>query len=332
MTWHSPNSFFLLIPLLLVFLFFAKRPGGAFFYSSLNLFYKKNFSLRASLAFLPQLGKALALVLIVLALARPRSAHITADQTQEGIDIMIVMDISLSMLVEDMEGFTRLQAAKQVVGEFIDGRPYDRMGLIVFSGESFTKVPLTFDHQVLKKSLLQTQTLSKIKEGTAIGVALANATARLKSSPLSSRVIIFLTDGENNTGFIDPGTAIELSRKNKIKVYSIGMGSESGTFPVKYKFQTPDGRSVYRRVYIESHINKKLMNQIASQTGGEFFMAKNLNLLKRIFKKIDELETYEIQINKWTSYKEHFKNPLLAGLLFYFLSVGLSLTVFFRGI
>lgn len=335
MIWHNPLAFFLFIPLLciLVYLyFFSKKTKGTFFYSELNTLKKEFFSLRSSFIFLPKLLKFIALVFFIIALARPQTTEDMTSQSQKGVDIMIVMDISLSMLIKDMGQMNRLEASRKVVKNFIEGRAHDRIGLIVFSGESFTKVPLTFDHDLLQNHLAQVQTLPSIKDGTAIGVALANATARLKHSPPSSRIVIFLTDGDNNTGFIDPETALKLARKNTIKIYTIGIGSQSGTFPVKYKFQSASGKSFYRRVYITSKINEKLMQKISSQTGGEFFMAKNLTSLERIFKKIDELETYDIQINKWTQYTEHFANFLLIGLVSYFLSIFLSLTVFFRGI
>jgi len=335
MTWHNPEAFFLLIPplcFLIYWFFLQKKTNGSFFYSGLSLLPKKEFSFRASLAFLPKFLKLTALAVIVFALARPQTTEQMTNQTQEGVDIMIVMDISLSMLVEDMGQMTRLESSKQVVQDFIEGRPNDRMGLIVFSGESFTKVPLTFDHRLLKNSLTQVKPLNSIKGGTAIGVALANATARLQHSPLDSRIVIFLTDGENNAGFIDPETALQLVQNNKIKVYTIGLGRESGTFPIKHKAHDALGRGIYRKVYVSSRINKELMNKISSQTGGEFFMAKNLISLKRIFKRIDEMETYEIQIDKWTRWTEHFEDFLLAGSILYLLSVLLSLTVFFRGI
>lgn len=335
MIWHNPELFFLFIPLSAVavyLLLFLKNKKGSFFYSQLGLLLKTGFSLRASLVFLPKLLKWTALIFIIMALARPQSAEHITNQTQEGVDIMLVMDISLSMLVEDMGQITRLEASKQVVHDFIEGRPFDRIGLIVFSGESFTKTPLTFDHDLLKNTLSRVKPLSSIKDGTAIGVALANATARLQHSPPESRIMIFLTDGENNTGFIDPETALQIVQKNNIKVYTIGLGSKSGTFPIKYEVQDAMGRSFYQKVLINSRINKALMNKISSQTGGEFFMAKNLPSLKRIFQKIDKLETYEIQINKWTQWTEHFQQFLLMGLALYFSSVLLLLTVFFRGI
>ena len=335
MTWHSPSAFFLLIPLLcllIYFYFFSRKQKGSFFYSGLNLLAKKEFSFRASLVFLPKFLKWTALTVIVVALARPQTSEHITNQTQEGVDVMIVMDISLSMLIEDMDGLTRLEASKQVVHDFIEGRTNDRMGLIVFSGESFTKVPLTFDHELLKNSLSQVKPLSSIREGTAIGVALANAVARLKHSPPDSRIIVFLTDGENNTGFIDPETALQLVRENKIKVYTIGVGKDSGTFVIKRKAQDAMGRLFYRKFPVTSHINKELMNKISTQSGGEFFMAENLMSLKRIFNRIDELETYEIQIDKWTQWTEHFHNFLFFGSILYLLSVFLSITVFFRGI
>ena len=335
MNWHNPEAFFLFIPLFCVFIyffFFSKNINGTFFYSGLKLFSKQNISIRAQLSFLPKFLTLISLVLIIFALARPQTTEYITNQNQKGIDIMIVMDISLSMLIEDMGGNTRLESSKQVVSDFIEARPNDRIGLIVFSGESFTKVPLTFDHKLLKKELAQVQSLQELKDGTAIGVALANATARLKNSPPDSRTVIFLTDGENNTGFIDPETALQIVRQNKIKVYTIGLGGRSGMFPIKQKIHNSKGQYAYRRVYVTSHINKKLMKKISSQTGGEFFMAKNLTSLKTVFQEIDELETYEIQINKWTKHKEHFENFLLYGLVLYFLSVVFSITIFFRGI
>lgn len=335
MTWHNPEAFFLFIPLagiLVYWYFFSKKNKGTFFYSGMELLSTDNWSFRSSLAFLPNLLKILSLIVLIFALARPQTVDEFIDQSQEGLDIMIVMDISLSMLVEDMEKMPRLEAAKQVVANFIEGRPDDRIGLITFSGESFTKVPLTFDHELLKQILSKVNILTSIEPGTAIGVALANATARLKSSPPDSRIVIFLTDGQNNTGFIDPETALQLVKKNNIKVYTIGIGSKNGIFPVRYPVKSSSGRIFYKREFIKSHINTSLMKKISSQTQGEFFMAKNLSSLKKIFKKINELETYEIQINKWTLYTEYFEDFLLPSFIIYLLSVFLSLTVFFRGI
>ena len=336
MTWHNPEAFLLLVLLFYLYIyssFLSTNKKGTFFYSGLDLFFKKTFTLRAAFIFLPKLLKFVALIFVILALARPQTAEDKTNQSQKGLDIMIVMDISLSMLAEDMgPGMTRLESSKNVVRDFIQGRSNDRIGLIAFSGESFTQVPLTFDHKLLKSSLTQIKPLSSIKAGTAIGVALANAALRLKHSPTDSRIIILLTDGENNAGFIDPETALQIVKKDKIKVYTIGLGSQRGNVPIKYKERDAKGRSFYQKVYIETRINKKLLKKISFQTGGEFFIAKNLISLKKVFKKIDTLETYDIQINKWTQYEEHFITFLAIGAILYFLSLFFSLTVFFRGI
>lgn len=335
MIWHDSIAFFLLsLPFfILTYFYFFKKVKGAFLYSGLALISNQSFFSRSSFVFLPKLLRISALIFIIIALARPQRIEQMTNQTQEGLDIMIVMDISLSMLIQDMGQMTRLGASQRVVQKFIDNRPNDRMGLIVFSGESFTKTPLTFDHEVLKSNLKQITTLPSLKDGTAIGVALANATVRLKHSPPESRIIIFLTDGENNAGFIDPETALQLTKKNRIKVYTIGLGSKvKGTFPIKYKVQNSRGQNYYRKMYVKSQINRKLMQKISSQTGGRFFMAKDIFSLENIFKVIDKLETYEIQVNKWTQYQELFNKFLFPGFLLYLLYILFSLTVFFRGI
>ena len=342
MSWKNPEVFFLLIPLFIVYVYFSffsrKKNKGAFLYSSLKLFLKNSSSLRALLAFIPDMLKTIALIFLITAMARPQTFEERVDQTQKGLDIMLVVDISLSMLIEDMGVIgmgikrSRLNAAKEVVKNFVNGRPNDRIGLIVFSGESFTQVPLTFDHELLQNQIRKIKTLSSIKSGTAIGVALANATARMKNSPPKSRTIIFLTDGDNNSGFIDPDIALQIVRKNKIKVYTIGIGSRAGTFTIRYEAEDKFGRKFYRKAYVSSRINKDLLKKISSQTGGEFFIAQSLSSLKNIFKKIDELETYEMEINKWTKKKEHFKTFLIFGFFSYLLSLFLSLTVFFKGI
>ena len=332
--WHSPIAFLFITPLALVcYYIFFKRNKGALFFSDLNLFSNNSVSLRASLAFIPTVLIILALCFLVFALARPQRAENISQQTQEGLDIMIAMDISLSMMVEDMgPSITRLGASKQVVKRFIKGRPHDRIGLIVFSGESFTLAPLTYDHELLQNNLSDIRPFSSIEGGTAIGVALANATARLQYSPKKSRLLIFLTDGENNTGFIDPETALELVKQSEIKVYTIGLGRKSGRFFVKMEDYNSQGKKFYRKIPIQSRINKELMKRISQQTGGEFFMANSLNSLQEIFSQIDKLETYEFKINQWTKYEELFEPILLTGFILYLLSVLFSFTVFFRGI
>ena len=335
MTWAAPSAFFLLFIvaiIVLVFLFLKNKQKPSLFYSSLNVISKKQFSLRVLLSSLPYWLKVASLVFAIIALAQPQTISQKSEKNVEGIDIMIVMDISLSMLVADMGGgATRLSASKKVVSEFINGRVSDRIGLIVFSGESFTRVPLTLDYNLILSRLSELEPIASIAKGTAIGVALANAVARLKKSHKDSRVIVFLTDGENNTGFIDPETALKIVQNNKIKVYTIGLGTVSGRAPINFK-QTQGRNTFYQRAYVDSRINKKLMQKMADRTGGKFFMAKGLSSLRDIFSKIDELEKQEITINQWVEYEEQFPYFLSIAIVFYILSIFLSLTVFFRGV
>ena len=333
---HSPWLFLFLIPVLIAFfyiLFFQKKIKGTFRYSNKEFFSKQPFSLRVFLSPLPFLLKGIALVLLIIALVRPQSVKERSEQNVKGLDIMIVLDISLSMLLEDMgPNLTRLESAKQVVKDFIGGRVSDRIGLIVFSGESYTLVPLTLDYELLLKNLSRVQPVQTLKQGTAIGVALANASARLKHSPPKSRIMVFLTDGESNVGFIDPLTALKIVKNNKIKIYTIGLGNVSGRAPIRYGVKGQQGRQFLQRAYVDATINKELMQKMADETGGQFFMATNLSNLKQIFEKINELEKQEIKISRWTEYKEHFPPFLRWGFGFYFMAFILSLTVFFRGV
>ena len=312
----------------------GERRGGLFV-STVKFFSKASFSLRAFLTPLPIIIKFCALSLIILALARPQKVNERSEQNIKGIDIMIVMDVSLSMLVEDM-GFqvTRLKAAKAVVSDFIKGRVSDRIGLIVFSGESYTRVPLTLDYDILLDNLSRMNVASahQIRQGTAIGVALANAAARLRHSPEKSRVVVFLTDGDNNAGSIDPLTALKIVQKENIKVYTIGLGKQSGRAPVRYPVIDAFGRKKMRIMYVMTRINEELMKQMAQSTAGKFFMARNLSNLQSIFSEIDSLEKQEITVNKWTEYNEKFANYLTPGVFLYALALLLSLTVFFRGV
>lgn len=336
MTWDFSIGFLCFIPLgfvILSFILVQSKKKPSLYYSSLSLLVKRYFSLRVFLAPLPYWLKVFSLIFMIVALAQPQTTSEQSEQNVEGIDIMIVMDISLSMLVADMGGgATRLSASKKVVAEFIKGRISDRIGLLVFSGESFTSVPLTLDYNLILNRLAELEPSSAMAQGTAIGVALANAVVRLKKSLAKTPVIVFLTDGENNTGFIDPETALSITKKNNIKVYTIGLGTASGRAPINLKQKDKRGNIQYQRVFVDSRINKKLMKKMADTTGGKFFMARGLNSLKVIFNKIDELEKQKIKTNKWTEHKEHFPYFLRIGIVLYILSVFLSLTVFFKGV
>ena len=327
-----------LIPLIAaaVFLLLSRRERrGGLFVSAAGFFSKSPFSLRAFLAPLPVIIKFCALALIILALARPQKVNERSEQNVKGIDIMIVMDVSLSMLVEDMGvQVTRLKAAKAVVSDFIRGRVSDRIGLIVFSGESYTRVPLTLDYDILLDNLSRMNVASahQIRQGTAIGVALANAAARLRHSPEKSRVVVFLTDGDNNAGSIDPLTALKIVQEEGIKVYTIGLGRRSGRAPVRYPVIGASGRKKMQVMYVITRINEELMKQMAQSTNGKFFMARDLSGLQAVFSEIDRLEKQEITVNKWTEYDEKFADYLKPGVFLYALALLLSLTVFFRGV
>jgi Ca-activated chloride channel family protein len=250
--------------------------------------------LRSSLLIL----RMLAFVLLVVALARPRSASSSENITTEGIDIVIAVDISGSMLAEDFRP-NRIEAAKNVSSEFIDGRPSDRIGLVIFAGESFTQCPLTLDHAILK-NLLKDVKSGMIEDGTAIGMGLATSVSRLKESKAKSRVIILLTDGVNNRGFIDPLTAASIATTFGIRVYTIGVGTQ-GMAP--YPMQTPFGIQ-YQNMPVE--IDEALLQKIAAETGGKYYRATDNRTLKGIYHEIDQLEKTKIEVTQFRRYSEKF--------------------------
>ena len=240
MRWHSTWAFLFLLLILaaaLLYYFQRKSKTASLVYSNIDNVKKVPKGVRAYLSRLPLILRILALVFAVLALARPQESDTKVKKNVEGIDIVIALDVSDSMLIEDMKPDNRLETSKATIREFIDGRTSDKIGLVVFSGESYTRVPLTLDYHLLKKSLAEVQTTRNIKMGTAIGVALANSVARIKDSTAKSRVIIFLTDGENNSGTIDPITALDIAKGYGVKIYSIGMGVD-GQAPVSYTHLT----------------------------------------------------------------------------------------------
>jgi Ca-activated chloride channel family protein len=264
--------------------------------------------------------RILAVLLLTIALARPQSTSSGENVTTEGIDIILASDISSSMLAEDFRP-NRVEAAKKVAADFINGRPNDRIGLVIFAGESFTQCPLTLDHDVLKNLLSQVKT-GMIEDGTAIGSGLATAVSRLKESKAKSRVIILLTDGVNNRGSIDPLTAASIAQTFGIRVYTIGVGTQ-GTAP--YPVQTPFGTQ-YQNVPVE--IDEGLLQKIADQTGGKYFRATNNETLRSIYNEIDRLEKSKIEVTQYRHHKEEFYGAAMAGGLFLLLEVLLSQTVF----
>lgn len=297
---YKPFLFLLaLIPLLVAWYVWKHREHGSdirFAHSAFLVGVKK--SLRLRLMHLPFILRMLVLALLIFALARPQSSSKSQDFSVEGIDIMIALDISGSMLAEDFRP-NRLEVAKKTALEFIEMRPTDRLGISVFSGESFTLCPLTTDHALLKE-LTSGVSTGMVEDGTAIGDGLANAINRLRESEAISKVIILLTDGINNAGVIDPLTAAEIASVYGTRVYTIGVGSKGS---VPYPFQTPLGVQ-YRQVEIP--VDEALLQQMADMTGGTYYWADNEQTLQEIYKEIDQLERTRIDVTEFTRKTDEF--------------------------
>jgi Ca-activated chloride channel family protein len=256
-------------------------------------------SYKVYLRHVPFILRMLAIALLIVVLARPQSTNSWQNSSTEGIDIMLSMDISGSMLAQDLKP-NRLEAAKDVAASFINGRPNDNIGLVVFSGESFTQCPLTTDHTVLL-NLFKDIHSGMIDDGTAIGLGLANAVSRIKDSQAISKVIILLTDGSNNMGEIAPVTAAEIATTFGIRVYTIGVGTR-GEAP--YPFQTAFGVQ-YQNVKVD--IDEPTLKQIASTTGGQYFRATDNASLKAIYLEIDKMEKTKISVQEFSKKQEEYK-------------------------
>ena len=268
--------------------------------------------------------RLLVLALVITALARPRSVDVSSrTSTTRGIDIVMSIDISASMLARDLEP-NRLEATKEVAAEFIKNRPGDRIGLVVYAGESFTKTPITSDKNIVLNSLADVEYNEILENGTAIGMGLATSVNRLKDSQAESKVVILMTDGVNNAGFIDPKIASELAREYGVKVYTIGVGSNGTALsPVAI---LPNGNFQYGRVPVE--IDEELMKNIADVTGGKYFRATDNESLEEIYEEIDALEKTEIEEFKFYNYEEKYRPfIILAGLLL-ILEILLRFTLF----
>jgi Ca-activated chloride channel homolog len=264
--------------------------------------------------------RIIALALLIVALARPQSTDSWQNKETLGIDIMLSIDISGSMLARDFKP-DRLEAAKALAIEFISGRPTDRMGLVVFSGESFTQCPLTSDHAVLI-NLFNSVSSGMIEDGTALGVGLANAVSRLKDSRAASKVIILLTDGVNNRGAIDPLTAAELAKTFGIRVYTIGIGT-MGEAP----YPTVDffGRQVFVNVPVE--IDEAILKRIADATGGKYFRATDNDKLREIYSQIDKLEKSKIDVKEFNKKEDEFMPFVWMALILLLLELIVSKTI-----
>lgn len=297
----------LLVPMILWYVFREKRSHTDLQFSSLKAFKGMKHAGRVWLRHVLFALKVLAIVFLVTALARPQSSNSWQTYTSEGIDIMLALDISGSMLARDFSP-DRLEAAKDVATKFILERPQDKIGLVVFAGESFTQCPLTTDQAVLV-NLMRDVHSGMIEDGTAIGLGLANAVNRLKDSPGKSKVVILLTDGVNNRGMIAPVTAAELAKTYGIRVYTIGVGTY-GEAP--YPVQTPFGVQL-QNVTVE--IDESVLKQIAATTGGQYFRATDNDKLKQIYQEIDQLEKSKIEVKHFSKKQEQYFWFALIGML-----------------
>ena len=305
----------LLVPLsILWYVLRHKKQEASMQFSDTNGFTKLPKAWKAYLRHLLFALKMAALALLIVALARPQSSSTNSTSSIEGIDIVMAMDVSGSMLARDLKP-DRLTAAKNVASDFVKDRPGDRMGLVIFSGETFTQVPLTTDHGVMLNMLSEMKN-GLIEDGTAIGDGLATSINRLKDSEAISKVIILLTDGMNNAGSVDPYTAAEMAKLYGIRVYTIGVGTY-GTAP--YPVQTPFGTQMQQ---MKVEIDEKLLTTVANTTGGKYFRATSNQKLDEIYQEIDKLERSKIEVTEFRRLHEEFY-PLvamaLALLLFEFL-------------
>lgn len=334
MTFHSSSAFALVIPLILVLIWFfwrRRQKTPTLQFGSVKILKEISTTGRSQLMHLPILLKALGILFAIYALARPQEMNTKTKKNIEGIDIVICLDVSDSMLIEDMTPLNRLEAAKATIKQFIEGRSSDRIGLVIFAGESFTLVPPTLDYQMLlgRVNDITTAASANIKDGTALGVALANAAGRLKDSQAKSRVVIFMTDGENNSGTIDPETGLEIAKGYGIKIYSIGIGRDG---PTKIPVYGRDvfGQKVKTYQPFESAVNEDLLGRMAKDTGGKFYRASKGDALQGVFKDIDSLEKTKIDVNKYTNYTEMFPPYLVAGLILYLLGLFLGRSILRR--
>jgi Ca-activated chloride channel family protein len=306
--YQFANPYLLLLLILLLplgYAAFKKRRRATIRFSDVNLVRGLRKSARVRQRHLLPLLRLLALALLIVALARPQAGKVKTEISAEGIDIMLALDISGSMKAEDFKPRNRLHVAKNVIKEFVEGRLNDRLGLVVFSKQSFTQCPLTLDYGVLMTFLDQVD-FGMIEDGTAIGMALANSVNRLRDSKAKSRIIVLLTDGINNAGEIDPLTAAEIARTMGIKIYTIGAGK-----PGKAPYPVDDPIFGRRYVYLEQELDEATLTQVAEATGGRYFRARSEQMLAKIYKDISELEKTKIKVKEYLQYREFFPYLLL---------------------
>jgi len=311
---HFENKIYLflllIVPLLIWWEYYLHKKGKRFiFYSSRKLLADSDRTFKSFLIKNLSYIKMIALILFIGALARPQLLNYYSIENKKGIDILITLDISTSMASVDFKPKNRLEVAKDVIGNFIEKRKTDRMGLVIFAGASYTRCPLTIDYDLLRMFLQQTS-IGELEDGTAIGMALATSVNRIKHSKSGTKIIILLTDGVNNRGEIDPRDAANIAKDFNIKVYTIGVGTRGrAPYPVTDSF----GRTQY--VMMEVGIDEELLQEIANNTGGLYFRATDKDSLQQIFSEIDRWEKTEITTKKFHKAQDIFVYFILAALI-----------------
>lgn len=325
-TFANPGYFWALILVPILILWYVLRYRNqkpALQFSSISLLKKYRKTFRQRMYPLLFVLRLVALICLIIAMARPQSKLSRQEMKVEGIDIVLAMDVSGSMLAEDFKP-NRLEAAKKVAENFIKGRNSDRIGLVEFAGEAFTQTPLTIDHNVLLSQLDKVKS-GVIEDGTALGDGLATAINRIKDSKAQSKVIILLTDGVNNQGSVDPKSAAEIAALYGIRLYTIGLGTR-GMAP--YPFRTPFGGVQYQNVPVE--IDEELMTEMAQSTdGGQYFRATNKKSLENIFSEIDKMEKTKIDVTQYNQTKDEYLIFLMIGLVSLALEIILG-TLYFK--
>jgi Ca-activated chloride channel family protein len=326
LTFLNPEFFwlFLLIPIAAMWLFWKKNQQSATLKISSTQGFKDSNTLLTRLKPLLNVMRLLALSSLIVAMARPRTVDISNQtKTTRGIDIVMAIDVSGSMLAKDLRP-NRMEALKRVAADFVDERPNDRIGLVVYASEAYTKTPVTSDKAVILEAIKSIKYDTVLQDGTGIGMGLATAVNRLKDSKAKSKVIILLTDGVNNAGFIEPETAADIAKQYGIKVYTIGIGT-NGMAESPYA-QAPNGQILFQMMKVE--IDEQLLRNIARKTDGKYFRATSNSKLAEIYASINKLETTEIEELKFYDYDEKFRPFVwLAGFLI-LLEIGLRNTVY----
>lgn len=314
----------LLLPIIAVWYFLIqKKEASTLTMASLKGF-KSSPSLVSKLKPLLYVLRFLAITLLIIALARPRIVAVSKrTKTNKGIDIVMAIDVSASMLARDLKP-NRLEALKKVATQFVNQRPNDRIGIVVYAGESFTKTPITSDKRIVRNTIANIK-WGELDGGTAIGMGLGSAVNRLKESKAKSKVIILLTDGVNNTGFVDPKTATELAVGLGIKVYTIGLGT-NGTASFPYAKDPRTGKLLFRNSPVE--IDEGLLKYIAKETGGRYFRATDNTKLKAIYNEINKLEKTKINEFKYYNYDEKYRILVLAALFLLVVEFMLKKSIF----